>query len=86
VDAGESSLRDAGRLVDAAVHGDSAIRVAGDEDLSVFVELKYADDQFLPNLEWVADKHGISRRVLETVRAKLRRLGILDHVSRFNKR
>ena len=54
--------------------------------LAVFVELKWAEDQFLPALEPVADKHGISRRTLETVRAKMRRLGLIDHVSRFNKR
>ena len=54
--------------------------------LAVFVELKWAPDQFLPTLDPVADKHGISRRTLETVRAKMRRLGIIDHVSRFNQR
>ena len=54
--------------------------------LAIFVELKWADGQFLPTLEWVADQHGLSRRVLETVRAKMRRLGLIDHVSRFNTR
>jgi hypothetical protein len=54
--------------------------------LAIFVELKWADGQFLPALEPVADKHGLSRRVLETVRAKARRLGLIDHVSRFNRR
>jgi hypothetical protein len=54
--------------------------------LAVFVELKWAPDQFLPTLDPVADKHGISRRTLETARAKMRRLGIIDHVSRFNQR
>ncbi len=54
--------------------------------LAVFVELKWAPDQFLPALEPIAVKHGISRRTLETVRAKMRRLGIVDHVSRFNQR
>jgi len=54
--------------------------------LGIFVELKWAKDQFLPTLERVADKHGTSHRTLETVRAKMRRLGIIDHVSRFNKR
>ena len=53
--------------------------------LAVFVELKWAPDQFLPTLDPVADKHGISPRTLETVRAKMRRLGLIDHVSRFNK-
>lgn len=54
--------------------------------LAVFVELKWAPDQFLPALEPVADKHGISRRTMETVRAKMRRMGLIDHVSRFNQR
>jgi len=54
--------------------------------LAIFVELKWAPEQFLPVLEPIADKHGISHRTLETVRAKMRRLGIIDHVSRFNKK
>ena len=53
--------------------------------VAIFVELKWADGQFLAALEPVADKYGLSRRVLETVRAKMRRMGIIDHVSRFNK-
>ena len=52
--------------------------------LAVFIELKYADRQFLKSLEPVADKYGLSRRVLEIVRAKMRSLGIIDHVSRFS--
>jgi len=52
--------------------------------LAIFIELKYADDQFLKSLDWVADKYGCSRRVLEIVRAKMRRLGLIDHVSRFS--
>ncbi len=52
--------------------------------LAIFIELKYADRQFLNSLEWVADKYGLSRRVLEIVRAKMRLLGLIDHVSRFN--
>jgi hypothetical protein len=54
--------------------------------LAVFVELKWAEGQFLPALEPIADKHGLSHRSLETVRAKMRRMGIIDHVSRFSKR
>lgn len=53
--------------------------------LAVFIELKWAEDQFLPALDPIADKYGLSRRVLETVRAKMRRLGLIDHVSRFNR-
>ena len=54
--------------------------------LAVFVELKWAEGQFLEVLEPVADKYGISRRSLETVRAKMRRLGLIDHVSRFGQK
>lgn len=54
--------------------------------LAVFVELKWAPEQFLPTLEPIADKKGFSHRTLETVRAKMRRLGLIDHVSRFNKK
>ena len=54
--------------------------------LAIFVELKYTDGQFLKSLEWVANKYGCSRRVLELVRAKMRRLGLIDHVSRFSER
>ena len=54
--------------------------------VAIFVELKWAKGQFLPALEPVAAKHGFSRRVLETVRAKMRRLGLIDHVSRFNQK
>ena len=51
-----------------------------------FIELKYAPDQFLPNLSPLCDKYEFSPRMLETVRSKMRRMGIIDHVSRFNKR
>lgn len=54
--------------------------------LAIFVELKWACGQFLSVMEPIANKHNISHRTLETVRAKMRRLGIIDHVSRFNKR
>lgn len=40
----------------------------------------------MPNLNEPAEQHAISRRTLERVRAKLRRLGLIDHVSRFNAR
>lgn len=40
---------------------------------------------FLPVLSPLCDKYGFSPRMLETVRSKMRRLGLIDHVSRFNK-
>ena len=53
--------------------------------LAIFIELKYAPAQFLPHLTPLCDRYGFSPRMLETVRSKMRRLGIIDHVSRFNK-
>ena len=54
--------------------------------VAIFIELKWSESKFLSVLEPIAEKYGISRRVLETVRAKMRRLGLIDHVSRFNRR
>ena len=54
--------------------------------LAVWLALKWADNGLVPNLADVAERHGVSRRTLERVRAKLRALGLIDHVSRFNAR
>ncbi len=54
--------------------------------VAIFVELKYAEGSFLPNLEPVCERYGFSKRRLETVRAKMRRMGLIDHVSRLSKR
>jgi hypothetical protein len=53
--------------------------------LAVFIELKYAAGQCIPFLKPLCEKYGFSPRTLETVRSKMRRMGIIDHVSRFNK-
>jgi hypothetical protein len=52
--------------------------------LSIYIELKYAPDEFLLSLTPLCDKYGFTPRMLETVRSKMRRMGIIDHVSRFN--
>lgn len=52
--------------------------------LAVWLALKWADHRMVPNLEAVADEQGISRRTAQRVRAKMRRLGLIDRVSRFN--
>lgn len=52
--------------------------------LSTWLAIKWSDHGIVPNLANLAEKHGISRRTLERVRAKLRRMGLIDHVSRFN--
>jgi hypothetical protein len=53
--------------------------------LSIFIEIKYADCGFLPYLKPLCEKYEFSPRMLETVRSKMRRMGFIDHVSRFNK-
>ena len=53
--------------------------------LAIFIELKYAPGNFLPTLNQLCDKYGFTPRMLETVRSKMRRMGIIDHVSHFNK-
>lgn len=52
--------------------------------LVLWLELKWADHRMVPNLSSVANEHGVSKRTLERTRAKLRRMGLIDHVSRFN--
>lgn len=52
--------------------------------LAIFIELKYASDQFLPSMTPLCDQYAFSLRMLETVRSKMRRMGIIDHVCRFN--
>lgn len=54
--------------------------------LSIYVELKYAPSQFLSSLTSLCHKYEFSPRMLETVRSKMRRMGLIDHVSRFNKK
>lgn len=54
--------------------------------LAIFIELKHAPGQFLPALTPLCDKYDFTPRTLETVRSKMRRIGLIDHVSRFNKR
>ena len=53
--------------------------------LAIFIELKYAPREFLATLSPLCEKYDFTPRMLETVRSKMRRMGIIDHVSRFNK-
>lgn len=53
--------------------------------LAIFIELKFAHSEFLPSLSPLCDKYKFTPRMLETVRSKMRRMGIIDYVSRFNK-
>ena len=54
--------------------------------LAIFMELKYSSGQFSPTFNHLCEQHDFSHRLLEIVRSKMRRMGIIDHVSRFNKK
>ena len=51
----------------------------------MFFELKWANC-IVPNLAYIETKYGISRRILQRARAKLTRLGLIEHVSYLNSR
>ena len=51
----------------------------------IFFELKWADS-IVPNLAYLETKYEISRRILQRTRAKLARLGLIEHVSYLNSR
>jgi hypothetical protein len=51
----------------------------------IFFELKWANS-IVPNLAYVESKYKVSRRILQRARAKLARLGLIEHVSYLNSR
>jgi len=51
----------------------------------ILFELKWADN-IVPNLVYIENKYSTSRRILQRARAKLSRLGLIEHVSCFNSR
>ena len=51
----------------------------------IFFELKWVN-AMVPNLAYVEKRYDISRRILQRTRAKLSRLGLIEHVSYLNSR
>ena len=51
----------------------------------IFFELKWTN-RIVPNLAFVEAKYGVSRRILQRARARLSRLGLIEHVSYLNSR
>jgi len=51
----------------------------------IFFELKWAK-RMVPNLTHIEKRYEISRRILQRTRAKLARLGLIEHVSYLNSR
>ena len=51
----------------------------------MFLELKWTS-ALVPNMAHLESKYDISRRILQRTRAKLARLGVIEHVSYLNSR
>ena len=51
----------------------------------ILFELKWAEN-IVPNLVYIENKYSTSRRILQRARAKLSRLGLIEHVSHLNSR
>ena len=51
----------------------------------IFFELKWGHS-IVPNLKFIEDRYQVSRRILQRTRAKLTRLGLIEHVSYLNSR
>ena len=51
----------------------------------IFFELKW-DNSIVPNLAYIERKYDVTHRVLQRARAKLSRLGLIEHVSYLNNR
>jgi len=54
--------------------------------LVIWVTLKWAKGKGVSDLAETVERHGVSRRTLERTRAKMKRLGIIEHLSRFSAR
>ena len=52
---------------------------------AIFFELKWANG-IVPNLAYLEQKYRISRRILQRTRARLTRLGLIEHISYLNSR
>ncbi|MFC1677835.1 hypothetical protein ACFL3G_12345 [Planctomycetota bacterium] len=53
--------------------------------MCILFELKWTD-LLMPNMAHLETKHSISRRILQRTRAKLSKLGLIEHVSYLNSR
>jgi hypothetical protein len=77
-----SQLSDYTELIEMLFPGNRNQRHAA---ACIFFELKWADN-LIPNLVYMENKYDISRRILQRARAKLSRLGVIEHVSYLNSR
>jgi hypothetical protein len=75
-------LSDFAELIEMLVPGNRNQQHAA---AAIFFELKWADG-IVPILAYLERKYTISRRILERARARLTRLGLIEHISYLNSR
>jgi hypothetical protein len=54
--------------------------------LVIWVRLKWRSEGIVPDLGQLVMSEDVSRRTFERVRAKMRRMGLLEHITRFDPR
>jgi hypothetical protein len=52
--------------------------------VAIWLEIKYADSQFLASTADLTSRYGVSGRTIEIVRAKMSKLGLVKRVSHFS--
>ena len=77
-----SQLTDFTELIEMLFPGNSNQQYAAS---CIFFELKWANS-IVPNLSYIETKYNLSRRILQRARAKLRRIGLIEHVGFLNSR
>ena len=77
-----SQISDFAELIEMLVPGNRNQQHAA---AAIFFELKWAN-RMMPSLAYLERKYEISRRILERARAKLSRLGLIEHISYLNSR
>jgi len=52
--------------------------------VAIWLEIKYAEDYFVPSFTRVEKESGFSGRIIEAVRARMKKMGLLKRISHFN--
>jgi len=50
----------------------------------ILFELKWSENLILPSLSFIEQRYVVSSRILQRARAKLSRVGLIEHISSFN--
>ncbi len=75
-------ISDFAELIEALIPDNKNQQYAG---ICLFFELKWAK-RIVPNLAYMEKRYDISHRILQRTRAKLSRIGLIEHISYLNNR